>query len=216
MDYDDITAQLITAPNSSLGSPSVSTPVSPSVSTPGSPVAKRSFFPRAMRLPPITSLPTPSPSSSGASSPPTYVTPTISGASSPPRYGDVDYTKALMRLVDTKDPNAPWYSKMWDNVIFKNIFYVFLGLTLGTVIDQIVSKIKPADPDEQKQKRAAWGRIVLQLFINVVLIATAETYIPAIANDWINTNAGMFFPAMFFAVQFNFFQDWSTNVHKLW
>ena len=107
----------------------------------------------------------------------------------------------------------PWYMALYENLLFKNLFYIVIGLALGTAVDKTVAQIKAKDPADEK--KTAWIRMFLQLAINVVVIYMIETFVPRIADDMINTNAGMFFPAMFFSVQTRFFQDWEAQVNKV-
>lgn len=103
-------------------------------------------------------------------------------------------------------------NSVYDNHIVKSLLQVVLGLTLGTLIDQIVSKIKSKDA----QKGSAWGRIIVQIFVNSAVILSAQMFFPWLADEWINTNAGMLFAAFFFSVQSGFYRDWDEQVHALW
>jgi hypothetical protein len=120
-------------------------------------------------------------------------------------YRKLDYSPKR-NFISSKNSSPPLALLFfWDKPFFRILFHFFLGLLFGIFFDRIVSKIKTKKAEEEY--RFSWLRIFTQLVLNIVFIASVEAIAPWIANDWQDTNAGMFFAAIFFSVQTQLYND---------
>src|SRR5690348_6827036 len=99
---------------------------------------------------------------------------------------------------------------LWDKALIRILLHAILGLIFGILIDRSIGKIKT--DRAEKTAHFSWLRIILQLILIIAFIATVEGFTPWISNDWQDTNAGMFFAAIFFSVQTRFFEDFKTAI----
>src|SRR6478609_731916 len=142
------------------------------------------------------------------------------GTMSPPHYSSLsDITSTLgtptsslrkspsvVSLLGYKIDDDSFLYKFGKNFFVRTVFHILLGIALGTLLDKLIAKIKAEKPEDEK--KAAWGRLILQMVVNMAIIGAVESFVPWLADDWMNTGAGLFFPGTYFSVQSNWFKDW--------
>jgi hypothetical protein len=106
-------------------------------------------------------------------------------------------------LTTSTDFGNTRYEQTMATFTIKTILLFIPGILLGHYTDRFVKKIQ----EKEMLGRGLYKYLLVQLFLNILVIYTVILMSSAYAKEFQTTIAGLFFVSMFFSLQSNFVKN---------